>query len=311
LGRIDFCTKEQYSQLLKLDPGIHKVIRVKNDISFRELKDLKQLIKISNYNLIIDAHNNLRSIYLRTFQNAKVLVYRKYSIRKFLLVKFKINLMKNLPPISERYRRIITGIKGLEFNDKPEPVVYTSIESETAVDNMIASLNLAVDTKMVCIAASSRHFTKTYPAEYYAEVINKFDKQKTAFFLTGIGKDSINIKKVKELTGSNVYDLCDNLETGDLAALMKRCSLLLSGDTGPMHIAEALNIPIVMMAGSSVKEFGFYPQNKGAVVIENNGLSCRPCSHIGRSSCPKVHFKCMLELTPEMVYNEAAAKLGL
>jgi len=307
LARIDFCTKEQFSYLLKLDPGIHKVIKAKNQMSFRELRDLRQLVKLSNYNLIVDAHNNLRSIYLRMFHGAKVLVFRKYSFRKLLLVKLKINLMKNLPPITERYRRIITRIPGLEFKtEKPKPVVYTNETSQRAIDNMLTSLGLNEGTKLVCIAAASHHFTKTYPAEYYAELIKKFDSSQTAFFLTGIGKDSVNIKKIKELTGKNVYDLCDKLETEDLVALMKRCSLVLCGDTGPMHIAEALEVPIVMMAGSSVREFGFYPQSKNAVVLENNSLRCRPCSHIGRSSCPKGHFKCMMELTPDMVYAECS-----
>lgn len=312
LARIDFCTKEQFSHLLKLDPGIHKVIKAKNQMSFSDLRDLRQLLKLSNYNLIIDAHNNLRSIYLRMFQGAKVLVFRKYSFRKFLLVNLKINLMKHLPPITERYRRIVTRVSGLEFKTKtPKPVVYTNETSQKAVDNMIASLGLNNGTKLVCIAAASHHFTKTYPAEYYAEVIRKFDSAHTAFFMTGIGKDSVNIKKIKELSGSNVYDLCNKLEIEDLVALMKRCSLVLCGDTGPMHIAEALEIPIVMMAGSSVREFGFYPQSENAVVLENNSLSCRPCSHIGRSSCPKGHFKCMMELTPEMVYEKSAAILEL
>ncbi len=311
LARIDFCTKEQYSYLLKLDPGIHKVIKAKNHAGFRDLRDLRQLIKLSNYNLIIDAHNNFRSIYLRMFQGAKTLVFRKYSLRKFLLVNFKINLMKKLPPVTERYRQIITRIPALEFKtENPKPIVYTNESSQKAVDNMIASLGLNSGMKLVCIAAASHHFTKTYPAEYYAEVINKFDNSKTAFFLTGIAKDSVNIKRIKERTSGNVYDLCDKLETEDLVALMKRCSLVLSGDTGPMHIAEALEIPIVMMAGSSVREFGFYPQSKEAVVLENNTLKCRPCSHIGRSKCPKGHFKCMMELAPDMVYEKAVAVLG-
>jgi len=68
-----------------------------------------------------------------------------------------------------------------------------------------------------------------------------------------------------------------------------------------MHIAEAFNIPVVMMAGSSVKEFGFYPQNEKAVVLENNSLTCRPCSHYGKPTCPKGHFKCMREISPEEV----------
>src|SRR5437763_14985075 len=99
------------------------------------------------------------------------------------------------------------------------------------------------------------------------------------FLLIGKRKNKKNIDVIKSKTGDNVYDLCDKLSVSVLAEVMKHCSLVISGDTGPMHIAESLNIPLIMPAGSSVKEFGFYPQSQNATVIENEELFCRPCSH--------------------------------
>ncbi len=306
LARIDFCTKEQYAFIVRSNPKVHKVIKAKNDLSHDALKDLRQLIKMSNYNMIIDAQNNLRSIYLRSIQDAKIIVFKKYSIRKYLLVNFKINLMKDLPPISIRYREMIKEFASLEdIKKKTLPEVFTDAVSERSIEKMLESLEITKETKLVCIPAVSKHFTKTYPAEYYAEIINKFPDEKAAFFLTGTGTDSININIIKSLTKSRrVYDLCNNLDISDLISLMKRCSLVICGDTGPMHIAEALNIPVIMLAGSSVKEFGFYPQNETAIILENNKLKCRPCSHYGKSKCPKGHFKCMKEITPEMVLEK-------
>lgn len=306
LARIDFCTKEQYSYILKSNPVIHKVIKAKNDITNSYLKELRQLIKMSNYNMIIDAHNNFRSIYLRSFQDAKILVFKKYSIRKFLLVKFKVNLMKDIPSISERYRKIIAKFASVEdIKKKTLPEVFTDAVSERSIDKMLESLNLTKENELVCLPVVSKHFTKTYPAEYYAEIINKYPNGNTAFFLTGTGTDSKNINIIKSLTKTRiVYDLFNNLEIQDLISLMKRCSLVICGDTGPMHIAEALNIPLIMLAGSSVKEFGFYPQSEKSVVLENNDMKCRPCSHYGKSKCPKGHFKCMIDIKPEIVLEK-------
>lgn len=308
LARIDYCTKEQYSYIVKSNPKIHKVIKARNDLNYSALQELKQLIRMNNYNIIIDAHNNLRSIYLRTFHKALVLVFNKHSFLKFLLVKFKINFLKELPPIAQRYKQVIRKYSSKEDSDIITlPEVFTNNLSERSIDKMIESLGLGSDTKLICIPAVSKHFTKTYPAECYAEVINKFPIENSAFFLTGIGKDSININEIKSLTKQRkVYDLCDKLEIEDLISLMKRCSLVICGDSGPMHIAEALNIPIIMVAGSSVKEFGFYPQNEKAVVLKNNSLKCRPCSHYGKAKCPKGHFKCMVEITPDMVLEKVS-----
>ena len=312
LARIDFCTKEQYAFIVRSNPKIHKVIKAKNDLSNNALKDLRQLIKMSNYNMIIDVQNNLRSIYLRSFQDAETLVFRKYSLRKFLLVNFKINLMKDLPSIIERYKQVILSYTSHDkVKKKTLPEVFTDAVSERSIEKMLESLGLTKETKLVCIPAVSKHFTKTYPAEYYAEVINKFPDEKAAFFLTGTGTDSKNINIIKSLTKNRkVYDLCNNLDISDLISLMKRCSLVICGDTGPMHIAEALNIPVIMLAGSSVKEFGFYPQNENAVILENNSLKCRPCSHIGRKKCPKGHFKCMVDITPKIILEKCDVLLN-
>ena len=303
LARIDFCTKEQFAYLIRSNPKIHKVIKAKNELDYTALKDLRQLIKMSNYNMIIDLQNNFKSIYLRSIQDAKTEIFNKHSFKKFLLVKFKINLLKNEKPIVERYKQTIRKYATKEdIEEKMLPELYTDPASERSIENMLRELALESGTKLICIPAVSAHFTKTYPAEYFAEIINNFPDSNAAFFLTGRGKDSENIQLIKSLTKEKkVYDLCDQLEIEDLVSLMKRCSLVICGDTGPMHIAEAFNIPVVMMAGSSVKEFGFYPQNGKAVVLENNSLTCRPCSHYGKPKCPKGHFKCMRELTPESI----------
>ena len=306
LARIDFCTKEDYAYLAKSNPKVHKVIKAKSNLNYTALKDLRMLIKMSNYNLIVDMQNNIRTFYLRTIQDAKIMVFRKHSFRKFLLVNFKINLLKEIPSIITRYKRIlIKNAPKEEIGKKELPEVFTEAVSERSIENMLKSLGINSSTEMVCIPAVSKHFTKTYPAEYYADVINNYPNKEAVFFLTGEGKDSVNINIIKTLTkDKKVYDLCDKLEIQDLISLIKRCKLVICGDTGPMHIAEALKVPIIMMAGSSVKEFGFYPQSENNVILENNDLKCRPCSHYGKAKCPKGHFKCMINIKPEMILGK-------
>jgi heptosyltransferase-2 len=82
---------------------------------------------------------------------------------------------------------------------------------------------------------------------------------------------------------------------------MKSCSLIITNDSGLMHLASALKIPIVAIFGSTIKSFGFSPFGVKNIIVENNSLNCRPCSHIGRNNCPKKHFKCMKDVTPQLV----------
>jgi len=82
---------------------------------------------------------------------------------------------------------------------------------------------------------------------------------------------------------------------------LDNCDLLITNDTGVMHIAAARRIPVVAIFGSTVKEFGFAPFRVENRVVEIEDLPCRPCTHIGRAECPLGHFKCMNLIEPGAV----------
>ena len=88
--------------------------------------------------------------------------------------------------------------------------------------------------------------------------------------------------------------------------------MIVSNDTGLMHIAAAFQIPVVSVWGNTVPAFGMYPyygnQPTKHFEAEVNGLSCRPCSKIGHHKCPKGHFKCM-ELQDLHLINQKVQSL--
>jgi heptosyltransferase-2 len=215
--------------------------------------------------------------------------------------------MKVLPPIMRRYADTLTkvGIDTVKIDkDLFRTEIFTDDPSKERVKIILEKKKVPEEKRLICIVPSSKHFTKTYPADYYIELMKKFDNEKYCIVMIGKGEDNKRIEEIQTVTNSNVINLCDELNLLELAELMKRTALVISGDTGPMHIAETMQIPLVMIAGSSVREFGFYPQSEKAEVLENTGLTCRPCSHIGRDKCPKGHFKCMKDITPEMVFEK-------
>jgi heptosyltransferase-2 len=297
--QLDYLIKQAYAEVLKNNPNVTNIITASNGLPFSELKSIKKNLK--DYDVIVDLHNNLRTFYLKLFARAKKFTFRKYTFRKRLLVWFKINLLKNIPPVIDRYLLSIENLVNIHHElGKHPPEIFIDDKTKKKVDNLFKELNIDLNKKLICIVPGSKHFTKTYPPDLYAELINRFDESKFNFILTGTGNDIHNIDIIKTGTGENVFSLYEKLSIIELAELMRRCDVVITGDTGPMHIAEASGTPIVMMAGSSVKEFGFYPQSKNAKILEIE-IKCRPCSHIGRSECPLGHFKCMKEITPEMI----------
>ena len=94
------------------------------------------------------------------------------------------------------------------------------------------------------------------------------------------------------------------------ASFMDDCTVLVTNDTGLMHMASARKRPVVAVFGPTVREFGFFPQGPEDIVIERAELNCRPCSHIGGDHCPLGHFRCMREIGVDDVLDAVAHVLG-
>ena len=141
-----------------------------------------------------------------------------------------------------------------------------------------------------------------WPKEYYIELGKRLTQSGVNIVLF-VGKDDKEICKEISSSLSNCTNLCNDNDILQTAADMKLCKTIICNDSGLMHAACAVKVPVIAIFGSTVKEFGFIPYECKNLVLENKSLTCRPCSHIGRSSCPKLHFKCMKEITPQLVYN--------
>lgn len=286
--QIDFLLRQEYKDVLKLNPNLHELfLFTRNDF---ENLNLVNKLKDKRYDLVIDLQNNLRSRGIISKLKGEKVKFNKKSFQKILLVKAKINLLKDAPPIPIRYAKVIEGLKvdsaGLDLFTDKEPS-----EAIKSKQNLIG------------LCPGARHFTKRWPAEYYIQLGRFLIQNNFNVVLFGGKIDSEICEQInKEIPGAlNLQNDNDILQT---AADMKLCSAVVCNDSGLMHTASAVGVKVLTIFGSSVKEFGFAPYNCKSLLIENNSLSCRPCSHIGRESCPEKHFSCMKELKPEFVFNE-------
>lgn len=275
-SRIDYITKDEYTQLVSANKNIDTFFTFgKNSI-----KDLRKIIKSGNYELVIDLHNNLRSILLRLFQSAKTVRYKKRNLKKFLLVLFKINLFKEIIPVYKKY--ILTTKK---------------IFSEISTDFVTADVKIAerAESGYILICPTSKHFTKTYPKEKFREIVIK-NKNQQFYLVSGNTQNEREICSFIADGNPNVKNLSGETDFNILMSLIKNSKFVICNDSGILHLSESIGKKVIAIFGSTVREFGFYPQLKESVVIENQNLYCRPCSRAGLESCPKGHFKCMNEL---------------
>jgi len=276
-SEIDFITKKEYAQLIKSFRKVDNLLCYGD----KSIAKLRKIIRQNKYDLIIDLHNNFRSFFIKAFNKTKYITYKKGNIKKFLLIYFKLNLFNEIIPV---YKKYILPYK--KYNERINLNFVTSnLESENIEDK---------DYILLC--PTSKHFTKTYPKEKFSEIV-KNNSAQTFYLISGDTENEKMICKYIENGNSNVINLSGKTDYKQLISFIKNAKMVICNDSGILHLSESLGKRVVAFFGSTVKEFGFYPQLSTSIVIENKNLKCRPCSRAGKDYCPKGHFKCMNDLT--------------
>ena len=299
-AEIDFIVKDIYKDLLTFNPHINELHCLKLNEGHKELDNLKVKLREKSYNVIFDLHNNMRSNYLRHgIHTGKSYSIKKEKIKQTLLVHFKINLYENVTPIPKRYLSVAKDYdiaddgKGLEL--------FWKKETKESAEKKVISMGLELNHPYICLAPGAGFFTKRWPQEKFENLVELIQQdQKNQIIVLGDAKDmeiGLSLKKHKY-----IIDSTGKLSLLETAYIISKGRMIVSNDSGMMHMATAVKTPVLAIFGSTVKELGFFPYRAQSLVFENSDLSCRPCSHIGRDTCPKGHFKCMDEISPEQVY---------
>ena len=284
---IDFVLREEFHNLLKLNPYIRNIYLYPK--AKEKLKNLKKYIYKNNYDLVIDLQNNFLSRRLLKHFGGSVTRFKKKNLYKFLLVQFKINKLKDAPPIPVRYANVI---ENFELDDEGLDLITNNEPSKLLREN----------DNLIGLCPGSKHYTKMWPKDYFIQLGNLLMENNYKVLIFG-GTEDIRLCEDIASNISSSVNLCNENDILQTAADMKMCRAIYCNDSGLMHTATAVKVPVMVFFGSTVGEFGFSPYYSKNLILENNNLSCRPCSHIGKSKCPKGHFKCMKEISPQMAFD--------
>lgn len=291
---ITFLCRQEYLNALETNPNISSFLTLKVEQNEEEIQNK---IAAAEFDLIIDLQNNFRSRNILKSIKAPVFKFRKPNIKKFLLVNLKLNLYKKYFSIPELYAK---SVPGLELDDEGVDLVIP--------ENIKPSLS--ADDKYIGFIPGSKHYSKRWPPEYFIQLGKLLNKYGYTIVVFG-GRDDKEICSTVAGQISKSKNLCNDNDLFTAASDMRMCSLIVSNDSGLMHAASSSYVPMIVLFGSSVEHFGFAPYKREAVILQNESLKCRPCSHYGKEECPKKHFKCMLDLTPNIVFEKIKKALAL
>ena len=277
-AQIHFITKKSYANILENNPHVDKVYSIESEVT-----EVSDQLKAEQYDYVVDLHNNLRSVRLKRILKRPSSAFPKLNRQKFLLTNFKWNLMPDVHVVD----RYFEAVKKLRVKPDGKGLDYFIPES--------ANVNVAehnIIEPFIVFAIGAKFATKKLPNEKIIEILQKIEH---TVVLIGGPEDVENANIIRE-AGDHVYSLVGLLDLDQSASVTQQAELVITHDTGMMHIAAALNKKIVSIWGNTVPELGMYPympQSPNNFSIHQVEVKCRPCSKIGYNQCPKKHFKCM------------------
>lgn len=295
-AHIDFIVKKQFSELIIFNPHIDHVFNLDTAKEKEEMPDLRNRIKKNKYDFIFDLHNNFRSNRLTKGLSKRTI--RKDKLNRFLLVYTGLNRYQQVTPIPLRYLQ--TGLKAGIKDDGNGLDLFWPNRYEQLADRIVAQMK--PNRVFYALAPGAAHFSKRWPIDRFKKLTELIlNKTKSSVVILGSKEEQPEMESL--VIDPRVMNLAGKLSLLESATILNRSQALVTNDSGLMHMASAVQTPLVAIFGSTVKELGFFPFRCKHAILEKKDLNCRPCSHIGRKDCPKKHFKCMLELDADLVFN--------
>lgn len=277
-AEIHFATKEVFKDLVKHNPYIDQLRLLGN-----EWDAYLSTFRGEAFDLYIDLHKNIRTkLIKRVLDLGSYISYDKRNWAKWQLVHLKRNTLQSYS-VHDSYFEALA----------PLGVTYDGQGLDVFLGEEGQGLELP-DQPYIAMVIGAQFATKQAPKEKLAALLQKVEKP---VVLIG-GKGEKELADFLTSHHDKVSNWVGKASLLESTFLLKGAHKVLSHDTGMMHIAASLNKDMAVLWGSSLKEFGFYPvyqENSKASVMHfaQDGLSCRPCSKLGKSACPKGHFKCM------------------
>lgn len=277
---VHYLVKPEFKSLLENSPYIDKLHLLNTRLKFT-IDEIKR----ENFDYLIDLHNNIRTIILKKSIRIKSLTYSKQSFKRFLHInlssKIKLNHVVNNYFLALTSINVKNDNKGLDYFFSTQPV------------------DLAVEPKYICWSVGASHQNKMLSIETIVSICNEID---LPIYLIG-GKKEIGIgeKIIFQTKNKYVRNFCGKADLNLSAKIINKCSLLLTNDTGMMHIGAALRRKIISFWGCTKPSQGFRPylDFPDSVEIIYSPHS-RPCSKHGKY-CKNSVSGCVKKIKPERV----------
>ena len=302
-AQIDMAVREDYHDLVEWNPHLTNKIYLSRGEGFKGLLQLTERIKSTKYDLIIDAHRSLRSMFIcLATPGVEKIYFNKRTLKRLILILFKISLFKEID------LQIVEYIKPL----KKYGIEYDGAGTEVFIPNNIKDKVKSVlssripsyrKKKLIGLVPSAQWPGKRWSSGSFDALAGMIVEKLNADVIM-IGGKSDHFCADIAAKYKNVYSFAGQFSIAESAAALSECDVVIANDTGMMHVAEAVGKDVIGIMGPTSYEFGCYPFRKTSRVVELD-MWCRPCSKNGQGPCIRWGQRpCLNNITPEMVFKE-------
>ncbi len=190
------------------------------------------------------------------------------------------------------------------------PQLHVSLQARLEVEQLLLQEGVDLDKPLIaCHVSSNNGQSKRWPTPYWATLIDRIIKEDGFnVVLTGAPNDLPLIQEVIRRTHGRPINMAGKTTLTQLAALLQRADLLITGDSGPMHIAAAVGMPLIAIHGPTDPALSG-PISPKATVLRND-IWCSPCYNAaGPADCRFYTTQCMKNITPDQVFATIHEKL--
>ena len=286
-AQLVYVTKRAMAPLVADNPYLSRIVTLEPGEPLRHLAGRLRPLGATHG---LDLHGSLRSAALRLLVRTRWRGYSKRRLARTLLIGTKIDLYHAHVPVAERY---FEAARGLDVRpDGGPPEFHIGTGARERADAWLGQRGLS-HVRLAALAPGAAHATKRWPVAHWIALADRLRGAGYAPIVVG-GPDDRGIAQQLAGHAESAAGECSLQETG---ALLARARVLVSNDTGVMHMATGVATPVVALFGPTVEQFGFFPYRARARVLQRD-LECRPCSAMGTATCPLGHHRCLGDITP-------------
>lgn len=301
-ARIDFLTLDRFQDVLLFHPSIDRLICLRAEATRIEVSNFARNLREEKYDMVVDLHNSLRSKLIRSkLYGTPTAVLQKPRWKRFKLFTFHLNHFEDGFSQRALYHE---PLKDIIPNNPEIPLTELRVtdEEKSAAKEMCAEQNIT--EPFFTLIPSAAWKQKSWDSKRFAEAAKSLSEKlgMKAVILGGKG-DTI----CAEISDANpdCADLHGKLTLRESLSVLSLSKFAVGSDTGLMHAAEALGIPVTMIMGPTSVETGGGVQLAESNILALDHLWCRPCSQNGKRPCYRKEQICMTGISTDSVIESA------